>query len=302
VIVLLKPNIPNKFSLLYCVKVYVKSFWSDSHANNSYGSSGLPSYQGSSRTRSAKVVYQRVKKVLWLQWRSVTIVMLLVADVIFFAIVWIELDAAISNIGNGHTEHIMAFLACILINPSLDTRSKCFPLGQRVLVNEKTCIALLIMLSLTGIQTGVLLTRASLFKSWGEYFRTRFGRNKEFVSLDAKRFSVEPRSNPDPIAMTPVVSAPKRVGSANTADTYSAKDPNSPYVNRSFDLSPQERTYRQPRMSFSSPRPHPMTPPPIHSRPTWESIESQPRPATANAMYSPTSPPRLSNDHLHNRI
>jgi hypothetical protein len=195
----------------------------------------------------------------------------------------------------------MAFLACILINPTLESRSRCFPLGQEVLVNEKTCIALLIMLSLTGIQTGVLLTRASLFKSWGEYFRTRFGRNKEFVSLDAKRFSAEPRSNANPIPMTPVP-APKRVGSANTADDYSAKDPSSPYINQSFDLSPQERTYRHPRMSFSSPRPNPMTPPPIHGRPTWDVTESQPRPATANAMYSPTSQPRLSNDHLHNRI
>jgi hypothetical protein len=239
---------------------------------------------------------------MWLQWRSVTIVLLLVADVVFFAIVWIELDNAISNIGMGHTEHIMAFLACILINPSLETRSRCFPLGQRVLVNEMTCIARLMMISLTGIQTGVLLTRASLFKSWGEYFRTRFGRNKEFVSLDAKRFSVEPRATTVPIPMTPVPGA-KRVESANTADTYSAKDPSSPYVNKSFDLSPQERTYRHPRMSFSSPRPqHPMTPPPIHSRSAWEPSESQPRPATANATYSPISPPRLSNDHLHNRI
>jgi hypothetical protein len=95
-------------------------------------------------------VYRRVKKVLWLQWRSVTIVLLLIADVVFFSIIWIELDTAIGDIAAGHTEHIMAFLACVLINPSVKQREKCFSLGQQVLVNEKTCVALLLMLSVSS--------------------------------------------------------------------------------------------------------------------------------------------------------
>jgi hypothetical protein len=80
----------------------------------------------------------------------VTIVLLLVADVIFFSIIWIELDTAITNIGSGHTDHIMAFLACILINPKVNQRGKCFGLGQKVLVNEQTCVALLLMLSVSS--------------------------------------------------------------------------------------------------------------------------------------------------------
>jgi hypothetical protein len=71
----------------------------------------------------------------------------MLADVVFFSIVWIELDTAIGNIGAGHTDHIMAFLACILINPSIQQRPRCFSLGQQVLVNEKACIAVLMMLS-----------------------------------------------------------------------------------------------------------------------------------------------------------
>jgi hypothetical protein len=43
----------------------------------------------------------------------------------------------------------MAFLACILVNSSIKQRPKCFTLGQQVLVNEKTCIALLMMLSVS---------------------------------------------------------------------------------------------------------------------------------------------------------
>jgi hypothetical protein len=151
--------------LLYCVKVYLKSVWSNA-PEHSQGSSGLPSYASSSRTRSAKVVYQRVKKVLWLQWRSVTIVLLLVADVIFFSIIWIELDTAITNIGAGHTDHIMAFLACILINPKVNQRGKCFDLGQKVLVNEQTCVALLLMLSVSSSLPAILFSADLNLVNW----------------------------------------------------------------------------------------------------------------------------------------
>jgi len=162
------------------------------------------------------------------------------------------------------------------------------------------------MLSLTGIQTGLLLTRSSLFKGWAELFRTKFGRNKEFVSLDAKRFSVDPRGTPSvPIPMNPVAPgtpSPKRVESANTADTYSSKDPNSPYSPHSQIDNGFERSYRQPRMSYSGPRLPPSTPPP-QARSAWDSSsDTFARPATAGATYSPISPPRISNDHLHNRF
>ena len=76
-----------------------------------------------------------------------TILVFLLVDIIFFSIVWIELDAAVNRIGGGHTEHIMPFLACILINPGINQRSRCFELGQKALVSEKTSIAILLLLA-----------------------------------------------------------------------------------------------------------------------------------------------------------
>src|ERR1700761_7425161 len=60
-------------SFIYCINVYLKNMWSDdkTEINNS---SGLPSYTSSFRTHSAKAVYRRVRKVVWLQWRSMLIV------------------------------------------------------------------------------------------------------------------------------------------------------------------------------------------------------------------------------------
>jgi hypothetical protein len=92
-------------------------------------------------------MYQRVKKVLWLQWRSMTIVVFLLVDIVFFAVVWIELDYAVNEISHNNTPTIVPFLACILVNPSLDARSRCFELGQEALVGEKTSVAILLLLS-----------------------------------------------------------------------------------------------------------------------------------------------------------
>jgi len=256
------------------------NMWSDEQSQSNL--SGLPSYSSSARAHSARVVYQRVKKVMWLQWRGMTVVIFLLVDIIFFSIVWIELDAAVNKIGGGHTEHIMPFLACILINPSLEPRSKCFELGQKALVSEKTSIAILLLLALTGIQTGLLMIRSSVFSAWADLFRRLFSRRRqaEFVSLDAKRLSNDPR----PIPMMRM-GATSRVASANTAisgsDTYSGKEQGSPY----FAQQHFERTYKQPRMSFSTPRPESAQSP----RPTWDSTDT----------YAPVRP-GTSPMHRHN--
>jgi hypothetical protein len=74
----------------YCIQVYVKSLLNDS--NNSSSASALPSYNGSIVTASARQTYRRVKKVVQLQWRGATVVVLIIAEVIFFSIVFVSMD------------------------------------------------------------------------------------------------------------------------------------------------------------------------------------------------------------------
>jgi hypothetical protein len=69
----------------YCIKVYLASLSDDSTTTNS---SGLPSYTNSVRTMSPRQAYRRVRRVLELQWRGITIVLVIIADVIFFAVVF----------------------------------------------------------------------------------------------------------------------------------------------------------------------------------------------------------------------
>ncbi|RMZ66888.1 G- coupled receptor [Pyrenophora seminiperda CCB06] len=60
-------------TFVYCIKVYLQNMFSD-EATETQSSAGLPSYTTSLRKRSARVVYRRVRKVLYLQWRGIMIV------------------------------------------------------------------------------------------------------------------------------------------------------------------------------------------------------------------------------------
>lgn len=91
-----------------------------------------------------------MKKVLWLQWRSVAIVIFLLVDIIFLAIVWIQLDSAILAAKEGKLEHFLPFLTCLAANGGV--KDKCFHFGQDALVSEGTAIASLMLLSVSPSQ------------------------------------------------------------------------------------------------------------------------------------------------------
>lgn len=168
----------------YCLHVYLKNLWVDSPANSTSASgSGLPSYSGSIHTQTARAVYQRLKKVLWLQWRGIVISSIILVDVIFFAIVFVYLDGLQSSVPQD-LDNVMPWLLCLAQNPR--NKNACLKDAQAYLVNEHTVIAVLMLLSLAGIQVFLFLTRPSIFPAWIEFFRHRFTSRQEFVSLDAR--------------------------------------------------------------------------------------------------------------------
>jgi hypothetical protein len=150
-------------TFFYCIKVYLSNVFNDSPQPTN-GSSGLPSYHSSSiRTASARAVYQRVKKVLWLQWRSITIVFFVLIDIIFFAIVWVRMDNALQTARDGDLKHFLPFLTCLFINGEKG-KEKCFALGQQALANESTALAILMLLSVSPIAL-CLTYRTNVFPS-----------------------------------------------------------------------------------------------------------------------------------------
>jgi hypothetical protein len=122
--------------------------WSDDKTETQ-SSAGLPSYTTSVKTRSARAVYRRVRKVLWLQWRGITIVVFILVDVIFFSVVFIYLNSVTLH-ATDDIKKAMPFLTCLMANPI--KHDKCTDLGQALFVDLHTVIAVLVMLSVSTCQ------------------------------------------------------------------------------------------------------------------------------------------------------
>jgi hypothetical protein len=132
-------------SFVYCIKVYLKNIWSD-NKTETQSSAGLPSYTNSVRTRSARAVYQRVRKVLWLQWRGIAIVVFILVDVIFFSIVFIYLNSVTMH-ATDDLDKAMPFLICLIKNPI--EHEMCTPFAEALFVSQSTVIAILVMISVS---------------------------------------------------------------------------------------------------------------------------------------------------------
>ncbi|KAI7211144.1 hypothetical protein KC333_g7818 [Hortaea werneckii] len=177
----------------YCIHVYLKNLWSDQSQESSAASgSGLPSYNSSVRNQTARAVWRRLKKVLWLQWRGICIVSIILIDVIFFSIVFVYLDSIQMSVKNDW-QKVEPWLLCLAAHPT--DKNQCLHLVSPWLVSEATVVAVLILLSLAGIQVFLFLTRPSIFPAWKEFFMGKLHPHRqEFVSLDARQKDLE-RSN-----------------------------------------------------------------------------------------------------------
>lgn len=128
----------------YCIKVYLASLADEATTT---GSSGLPSYAVSARgTVSPRQAYRRVRRVLELQWRGIVIVLVIVTDVIFFAVIFVFLDDTETNLLKNPLQ-AEAWLACLI--QSKGNKDQCLSLGEALVVNEATVMAVLYLLSVS---------------------------------------------------------------------------------------------------------------------------------------------------------
>lgn len=168
----------------YCIRVYLKSLWgADAPGNSTNASGGLPSYNGSLRAQTTRAVFQRLQKVLFLQWRGLGIVSIILVDVIFFSVVFVHVDrlaaAALADFSV-----TAPWIDCLVSHPT--DKEQCVDLVSTWLVNVETVEAVLFLLALAGLQCFLMMTRPSFFTAWNDLFRRHWPRRKEFVSLNAQ--------------------------------------------------------------------------------------------------------------------
>ncbi|KIW22884.1 uncharacterized protein PV07_11134 [Cladophialophora immunda] len=173
----------------YCVQVYVKSLLDDKQTTNS--SSQPPTYQGSMKTVTARQTYRRVKRVVELQWRGASIVLVIIAEVVFFSVVFVSMDNS-TKVDPALLQKSQPWLTCLVAHGG--DKNKCLSLASGLVKSEGIVLAVLIVLGLSGFWCLMFMGRWSMALGWAEFFRTKLFRKSEFVSADARRFSNDPRT------------------------------------------------------------------------------------------------------------
>jgi hypothetical protein len=127
----------------YCIKVYLASLADNSASTEG---SGLPSYTNSIRTMTPRQAYRRVRRVIQLQWRGIAIVLIIVADVIFFSIVFVFQDTNVSSVKQNQ-QLAAGWVTCLFLNQG--DKNKCLKEAKSLVVGQETIGAVLFLLAVS---------------------------------------------------------------------------------------------------------------------------------------------------------
>lgn len=137
-------------TLGYCIRVYIRALFKDD--SKSQNSSSLPSYNGSVRTVTAKQAYRRVQKAIAVQWRGIVVVIIIIVNVAFLAVVFVSMDntetAVMQNLSRAQP-----WLSCLIINGG--DKNACLYKVQDLATPEATVMAVLILMSVSGSREGL---------------------------------------------------------------------------------------------------------------------------------------------------
>ncbi len=127
----------------YCIKVYLASL-ADNSATT--GSSGLPSSANSIQTMTPRQAYRRVRRVIQLQWRGIAIVLIIIADVIFFSIIFVFQDRTVESVKQD-PQVGLPWLTCLIAKGG--DKNKCMKEAGALVVNEASVGAVLVLLGVS---------------------------------------------------------------------------------------------------------------------------------------------------------
>ncbi|KFY47193.1 hypothetical protein V494_00102 [Pseudogymnoascus sp. VKM F-4513 (FW-928)] len=248
----------------YCIKVYLASLSDSSSTTNS---SALPSYSGSVVTLTPRQAYRRIQRVVELQWRGIAIVIIIIIDVIFFAVVFVVMDnnqikaanVSAETIGNtkpGEENPSVEWLACLV--GAQGDKGPCLEKSANLIMNQATITAVLVLLSCNGIWLLLLMSRLSMYTGWYDLVTSRTKPNGEFISADAARaYSKDPSTYEMLASNGRDVDYPSKPDLPLTQLSPAVTSPTGRSGRQTPDYFGREAKYQNPTHSFSSPRPPP---------------------------------------------
>lgn len=195
----------------YVAQVYLRSLFEEKPATTQASGNSRNLYSGSIRTVNAFQALRRIRKVIALQWRGIFVVIIILADVIFFSTVFLQFDGT-TQATQENKDKAMYWIFCMLGNDG--DKNKCLAEARQMVVSEWTAFSVLFLLSFNGIWALILLGRFSIYPAWITMIKKFFERGPppdEFVSYNARRIS-------EPTDSSYEMLESKRRDTASTAD------------------------------------------------------------------------------------
>ncbi|KGO75774.1 hypothetical protein PITC_033580 [Penicillium italicum] len=168
-------------TMIYCIHIYVRSVFDKSASISGSSGTNLPSYTASIGTVTARQAYRRVRRVLELQWRGIALTSIILGNVLFFAVVFINLDNAVAPT----VENIKTAGPWLICLAETGNKDLCREYAAVIGPNEATLLAVVFLLSLVGFWNFILFARPSIFVGWLDLYRRKVTHRNEFVSADA---------------------------------------------------------------------------------------------------------------------
>ncbi|KAK6586417.1 hypothetical protein PZA11_001474 [Diplocarpon coronariae] len=265
----------------YCLQVYLNSLGDDSIPTDDSGPRSH--HLGAGDIISPRQAYRRVRRVIELQWRGIAIVLLILADVVFFAVIFVFMDDLESSTIKNPPQ-ARDWLECLAATAG--DKNNCLAFARHLVINEATVMTVLVLLSVSasrpptlsiypadnlqmnGVCLLIFLGRVSMFVGWYKLARGGDEPSSEFVSADARVFKSPPAyemlgrdreggKTPEPPIARAIIPRPPPAAKSGRETTHG-----------SFG---REARYTSPARSFSRPRlplakddgdPAPTRPPP----------------------------------------
>lgn len=128
----------------YCVKVYLASLGDNSASTEG---SNLPTYTSTShKSISPRQAYRRVRRVIALQWRGIAIVLIIIADVIFFSVVYVFQDTVVQSVKDDPKKGT-PWVMCLI--GAAGDKDQCLDEAEALVINEATTFAVLLLLGVS---------------------------------------------------------------------------------------------------------------------------------------------------------
>lgn len=128
----------------YCIRVYLSSL-----ADSAEWTEGSQSaYTDSVRTMTPRLAYRRIRRVIALQWRGITLVLIIITDVVFFSVIFVFQDNIVQQVAD-NPRKAQEWIGCLIAHSG--DKTACFEEASKIVVNESTVAAVLLLLTVSQI-------------------------------------------------------------------------------------------------------------------------------------------------------